>query len=380
MTSLLQVNSFPIVYASTQEEIKQIAVQLKNVQQIGFDTEFDKFKRRYGFTLLLLQLFDGEKVYIIKVNAESNLAPLKPIFESEKILKIGFSLGEDIFLLKSREWEVKNVIDLQVVCRFTPFTSHSFAAVCQEVLKVQIDKSKQTSNWFKELDYSQIIYAANDVLHLFRLNQKLFSNITNPIYYEYIKQEMQEMMNANSEDISLKLKGVQKNFSEKEKMIVLEIKEVIHQIAKSIDRPAHNVVSEDVINLIVKRYSSFESIILIEGCIKMFKKNKHIADAFDEAVRKIIAKYASQPDTSTVIKGTKKPKIITERYAEIKHKFCVFLLQMGFSQHVVEVITTGLKSHVMGEKSKKYTQYKLDLFNDFIFMEDIRLENLFEQS
>lgn len=64
---------------------------------------------------------------------------------------------------------MKNVVCTRVLSKITrTFTEkHSLKELCKEKLDVDLNKSKQTSNWgAKDLTQAQIEYAANDVIYL----------------------------------------------------------------------------------------------------------------------------------------------------------------------------------------------------------------------
>ena len=50
--------------------------QLRSCGHLTLDTEYDSFKRSYGFKALLIQVFDGNIVYIIDPLSDISLQPL----------------------------------------------------------------------------------------------------------------------------------------------------------------------------------------------------------------------------------------------------------------------------------------------------------------
>ncbi|MEQ1554356.1 MAG: hypothetical protein ABL929_09275, partial [Ferruginibacter sp.] len=61
MAITLKAENIEIVYIKTESDLLKTIAILENKKTIGFDTEFDRFWKSYGFNLLLLQIYDGEK-------------------------------------------------------------------------------------------------------------------------------------------------------------------------------------------------------------------------------------------------------------------------------------------------------------------------------
>ena len=90
----------PIKYIDTPASFAAACTTLAQKDTFAFDTEFDRFYREYGFKLSLIQIFDGDEVFLIDPIALKNLAPLWILFEDPRICKVVYSCSEDIQLLK----------------------------------------------------------------------------------------------------------------------------------------------------------------------------------------------------------------------------------------------------------------------------------------
>ena len=128
--------------------------------------------------LCLVQLSDGQgNVWLVQIQKGKKYPNLVKVLTDKKILKIFHFARFDV---------AKILHDLGVVtvpiyctkiasklCR-TSASSHSLKALCNDLLNVELCKEQQTSDWGAEkLTKDQQKYAANDVLYLHQLKEKL---------------------------------------------------------------------------------------------------------------------------------------------------------------------------------------------------------------
>jgi RNA polymerase sigma factor for flagellar operon FliA len=136
---------------------------------IGFDTEskptFRKGEQSTGPHLVQLAL--ETRVYLFRISRLPATPALKAILESPRVLKVGFGLGNDLSVLKSKlDIDLNHFIDLGEVLRSEehPGTVGAKVAVAH-FFAARLQKSKKigTSNWASDrLAERQLLYAAND--------------------------------------------------------------------------------------------------------------------------------------------------------------------------------------------------------------------------
>ena len=128
--------------------------------------------------LCLVQLYDGKKnVYLVQIQKGKDCPNLKALLINPKVLKIFHFARFDVA-------KIQNDLGITVtpiyctkiaskLCR-TSSSSHSLKSLCYDLLGVELCKEQQTSDWgAKTLSKQQQSYAANDVLYLHRLKEKL---------------------------------------------------------------------------------------------------------------------------------------------------------------------------------------------------------------
>ena len=129
--------------------------------------------------LCLIQIFDGKTdchmVQFENLNTESpNLIKL---LNDENIQKIFHYARFDMAALKhALKIDVKNVYCTKIASKIarTYTNNHGLKDLCKELLGVEISKKQQSSDWGNSnLSKEQISYAANDVIYLHQIKNKL---------------------------------------------------------------------------------------------------------------------------------------------------------------------------------------------------------------
>lgn len=128
--------------------------------------------------LCLVQMCNKNgKVALVKIESNTKVPNLKKILEDTKIRKIFHFARTDLsFLYHWLDIEVKNVFCTKSASKLTrTFTDkHSLKDLVKEFLSTNMDKNSQTTDWgSQELTPDQIKYAANDVLYLIPVYERL---------------------------------------------------------------------------------------------------------------------------------------------------------------------------------------------------------------
>lgn len=146
--------------------------------KIAIDTETMGLKTCRD-RLCLIQISSGDgNAHLVQFEQNQYLAPnLKKILNDAKILKIFHFARFDLAAIKFYlDIEIKNIYCTKIASKLTrTYTdSHGLKSLCEELLKIEISKRQQSSDWGnQEISAEQIKYAANDVLFLHRIREKL---------------------------------------------------------------------------------------------------------------------------------------------------------------------------------------------------------------
>ena len=189
----LEFASFPgkiHVIDSVGAEFNRAIAYLRSQKIIGFDTEtrptFSQDQPRYG--VALLQLSGPDKAFLFRVNRMGMHRRLCNLLASEKIVKVGAAIHDDIRgLQKKHEFSPASFVDLQkIVCEWG-IRDKSVKKMAAIILGFRVSKTQQLSNWEAErLSESQCRYAATDAWVCREMYLKLLASEKNPLKEENI--------------------------------------------------------------------------------------------------------------------------------------------------------------------------------------------------
>jgi ribonuclease D len=163
-------------FVNSIETLALCLEEIADSKEVALDIEFDRDRYSYGTTLCLIQLSDEKNCYLIDpFSFQANeLKPLFEFLEDEQILKIMHAPGEDLHLLALQGCFPKSIFDTERCARLLNFQAFSLSALAVELCGVVLDKSQQKTDWNKRpLSNSQLVYAAQDVIYLSHIKQKM---------------------------------------------------------------------------------------------------------------------------------------------------------------------------------------------------------------
>lgn len=142
-----------------------------DTETMGLQTKRDR--------LCVVQLSAGDgNAHLVQFDGSDYSAPnLRKILSDDSILKIFHFARFDICALKYYlDVDVRNVYCTKIASKLvrTYTDAHGLKALCSELLSVEISKKQQSSDWgSEEISKDQIKYAAQDVLYLHQLMDRL---------------------------------------------------------------------------------------------------------------------------------------------------------------------------------------------------------------
>ena len=129
--------------------------------------------------LCLIQIYDGDgDCHIVQFENKDCLSPnLIKLLSDESIQKIFHYARFDMAALKhALKTDINNVYCTKIASKIarTYTNNHGLKDLCRELLNVEISKKQQSSDWGNvNLSKEQIAYAANDVIYLHKIKEKL---------------------------------------------------------------------------------------------------------------------------------------------------------------------------------------------------------------
>ena len=161
---------------------KDIPNEIKFEGSVAIDTETMGLKiNRDRLCLIQLSAGNGDahslRIDNHKLNTTQKYKNLKKILKNKKILKIFHFARFDLAALNFYVCEVEgNIWCTKIASKLsrTYTNKHGLSDLTRELLSIEISKEQQSSNWgSKIISKKQKNYAANDVLYLHKLKEKL---------------------------------------------------------------------------------------------------------------------------------------------------------------------------------------------------------------
>lgn len=187
----LEFVSFPgriIVIDAVGAEFNRAIAYLRSQKVIGFDTEtrptFTPAQPRYNVSLL--QLSGADRAYLFRVNKIGMHRRLCNLLASEKIIKVGAAIHDDIRgLQKLHGFQPAAFVDLQKIGWEWGIRDKAVKKMAAIILGFRISKTQQLSNWEADaLSESQQKYAATDAWVCREMYLKLLATEKNPLVNE----------------------------------------------------------------------------------------------------------------------------------------------------------------------------------------------------
>ncbi|MCX6304322.1 MAG: ribonuclease D [Bacteroidetes bacterium] len=371
----------PIQIIDDEEKLAALAGWLSIVKEFSFDTEFDRFKRGYGFQLLLLQIFDGATCFIIDAVMIKDLKPLWPVFENESICKIVYSGREDVDLLKRKGCSPKNVFDVQVASALCNRSEKSFSKLLKSVFGIELDKSLQTSDWIKRpLDLAQIIYASNDVIHLILLKSMLEIEAEDRNVSGFIREENWLLELSTTKDFAPKLSSKQlRTFSEYHQEKLLELFMVRDRIARNLNMPPYQIVSDTQLEDILKDTTTFIGNPFVKGFSRKFLSKDHYKREFLEIVCRVDDTIDWNRPKERYVAATgpgfdkaKRDELLDLRYHPFKSEVI-----SRYGENAAEFIIAGLSRKLSFPEIDfdEWKKYQIELYRQIIGLQEQLADN-----
>ncbi len=250
-------DSMPTIhYLTTADAIAAAAAHFAPLPRIGIDLEFDDMRHRYGRHLALIQVFDGQEAYLIDplplLDMAAGLEPLFAVLRDPAVAKVFHSCKSDILLLDEVFGvNCRNIVDTSV--QFTLLAAEdnniSLGRLIQAELGFEVDKGEQKSNWLKRpLTEGQMEYAANDVLFLFELTDRLTARLVELGRADWAEQEnlaLEAVRYGRDDPRPWSRNAAKYKISAQEMPIFRELYMLRDAVARQLDRPPYHVLSND---------------------------------------------------------------------------------------------------------------------------------------
>jgi ribonuclease D len=228
--------------------------RLRNEKLIAVDTEFHR-ETTYYPKLALVQIATESVVACIDPLAFNAKPALQKILLDENITKIFHSCSQDMEVLYYYlDSSPVTIYDTQIACALlSEHQQISYAALVENELDIQLDKSQTRTNWLQRpLTEKQIQYAGDDVIYLYQLHQILDEKLHNKRRLSWFEEECENLLNDEnsfqvaSDQLWKRVKGASK-LNRSKLAIVQSIAEWREQLAQQKDKIRRKIFADDII-------------------------------------------------------------------------------------------------------------------------------------
>ena len=202
------------IWINNNNELQRVCEQLADSNLIALDTEFIRTDTYYP-KIALIQLSDGETIWLIDVLAIDNFLPLKNLLENPDICLIFHACAEDLEVLDHAiNIQPTQIFDTQIAAGIVNIGyCMGYARLVDSLLDIQLDKQETRSNWLaRPLTQRQLDYAAVDVLHLHNLHSILVEMLDQQDRFAWFEEETKGLFKVvdqrkNTEDYYTRIRG-----------------------------------------------------------------------------------------------------------------------------------------------------------------------------
>lgn len=196
------------------ERLQELCQSWQTLDVIAVDTEFDR-TNTYFHRLALIQIYDGEEVYLIDPLAFDDISALTDIFKSTSVVKAFHSCSEDLEALYHQYgFELNQVFDTQIAASLDGIgLSVGYGNIVEHFLSLVLDKEHTKTDWLQRpLSQEQKVYAAQDVQYLLPVYFRLRDSLLEKGLFECVIEDVNSIFSAivQADDYSeayLKVKG-----------------------------------------------------------------------------------------------------------------------------------------------------------------------------
>jgi len=181
---------------TTAKRLEEVATTLLTLDAIAVDTEF--FWESTFYPILgLVQLAgsDGSCWLVDAVNIK-DLSALGPVMAATSVTKVLHDAPQDLGILARATGAMpRTIFDTRLAAGFAGLGSTaSLQTLLREVLGIDLSKAETRSNWVQRpLTPNQLRYAADDVLHLLPLRDRLLAACANDTVRGWLAEELKRL-------------------------------------------------------------------------------------------------------------------------------------------------------------------------------------------
>ena len=242
-----------IEYIDTPEQLKKFCRDIANAEWLALDTEFLR-EKTYFPKFCLLQIATPERVACVDPIALESLQPLLDILYDPEIIKVFHSARQDLEIFYHLTGKVPApIFDTQVAAPVLGFQENpGYAMLVSSLLNVNLSKAHTRADWsMRPLGQDQLKYAADDVIYLVEIYQKMTTQINELGRSDWLDEDFAQLVNPDlyrpsPKNSWLKIKG-RKKLTNKQLSVMQALTEWREQTAIAENRPRNWLLRDDLV-------------------------------------------------------------------------------------------------------------------------------------
>ena len=240
-------------WIDNSQQLAELCEQLQDATELAIDTEFMRSDTFFA-KLALIQLSDGEQCWLIDTPAIDELQPLTQLLNQPQLTLVFHSCGEDLEVLDQvLSVRPKKLFDSQVAAGIVNIGySMGYARLVENMLQIELGKEDTRSDWLaRPLSDRQKLYAADDVLYLFRIYKVLLELLDQQQRQSWFAEEMSDIQRIAADrrealDYYLRVKGAWR-LNPLSLAVLKRLCEWREQVARALDKPRSHIVKDNVL-------------------------------------------------------------------------------------------------------------------------------------
>lgn len=340
-------NNLQYQYIKTEEELLKTVTELSTKKTVYLDFEFDKNHFLYGFNICLIQISDGNIIYVIDPITIGDIKSLFPIFCAKEIQKVSFAFGEDLRLLHHLGCIPQNILDLATARTLLNLPHTSLNSIIEDLTGNELPKSQQKSNWCKRpLTENQLKYAALDVAFLPTLEKELMCALEKEGRNKWLQDEIEAVNQLNfgkDSNPTGALEKEKKLFTKREWMRYEKLMAFREKQAEELNRPTYKVLNKKWVEDLAKKPD-----LLTQWPPKTSIHPKLKSISFQNKIRSIIedVEQQIQKEGISATEGTRSPLTLVEKQRKSKLRAETDAIKSNFYDPIKEAIKSDYGEHI----------------------------------
>lgn len=242
-----------IDYIDTPEQLDALCTRLAAAPWVALDTEFLREKTYYP-KFCLLQLATPEWVACVDPIALPDLNRLLDVLYRPTLIKIFHSCRQDLEIFFQLRGSIPlPIFDTQLAAPLLGFQDNTgYAMLVSSFLNVNLNKAYTRTDWsVRPLSPEQLNYAADDVIYLCKIYQRMCKQLQDLGRLDWLKDDFEQLNNPelyklSPENAWFKIKGKNK-LTGKQLSIIQTLSAWREQLAQQDDRPRNWLIRDELL-------------------------------------------------------------------------------------------------------------------------------------